>query len=187
MPTVSVTRSCDDPTDRPIQIVNISLAAYVERNPQFTPPATLQLFVNLTAHHRFADIPFRDTRLILEILEPAGAFFVVHSDRRNHIAWEIPNPQGSAGDWVTRPDNPPTKRLRVREDQLVLFQSDRPADGKTYPVGIAGVSEGEFIRLSAFADGFDLLSAHPRLSCELTIEGLEEGDGVYVPAQFSRY
>lgn len=187
MPTVSVTRSCDDPTERPIQINNVSLAPYVENNPDYPTPATFQLVVDLTVHHDFADIVFRDTRLILEILEPADVFFVGHSGRINNIPWEIPYPGGSASHWIIQQDTVTTQRLRLREDQLILRQSARPADGKTYFVGITGLRDGDNIRLAAYADGFDLRSARPHQSCEITIEALGEGDTVYVPAQFSKY
>jgi hypothetical protein len=156
-----------DTSRRIIFITNAHLRPYTETDPRYASEnaAVAVLVFDVIGSISYASVAFRDLRIILEITEPSSAYFVGHGARNNY-SWETPVP-GSTDEWYETPDNIPSKRLRIREDSLILFNPERPNDGKTYYVGIKGIAALEDIRVAAIASAIDVRAVAE--SCRVVI------------------
>jgi|GEM_PF-5914115 len=177
----SIPKSCD-PTGEKIFIANIRLRKYEERDPVFSPPATMLLQIDVIASPDCAGVIFRDVRLLLEILSPSSALFVGFSERKND-SWEVPHSDFPSV-WVNKCVAVPTRQLRHRLDQESLLRPGSPLDGRTFRIGIAGLDTDENFQFTAFVDGYSTPATHR--SCLVTIETLRIGDDIlgYIPDVF---
>ena len=124
--------------------------------------------------------PFQFVTLVLQIVAPTGALFVDHDGRTYHWdvladpattihAFDLPDPDVMY--WAEDYDHvAPTATLRIREDMTDLLSHGN--DGRTYYVGISGITDGDALQFRALASACDV-----RLpGCELMIADLHAGE-----------
>lgn len=147
--------------NRIVFVGNVSLRKYTESDPRYaSDPADAELAIDVIASEKYATFIFQDILLVLEILGPTSARFVEHGDR-NNFGWDVPD---GAGGWIENAVS--TTRLRIRWDQGTLL-SLRPGDGFSQHVGVAGLSDGDELRLTASASATDVRAVAS--SCDLGI------------------
>lgn len=173
---------CGSP-EQMIFVGNVRLDNFTEPEAGPADLATAALTIDVIASLGNELRPFQFVTLILQILAPDGARFVDHTGRGN-FHWDVladpattthafEPPDADVLYWAEDVDTAaPTSTLRIREDMTNLLSS--PGNGRTYAVGIAGVSAEDALQIKALASACDARTT----SCELTIADLHTGDAL---------
>jgi len=182
MPTYSKTDpDCGSP-EQVAFVGNVRLDA-IDPDAGLAEPATAVLTVDVIASPGNELRSFQFVTLILQIVGPADARFVDHSGRSN-FHWDVladpattihafDPPDADVMYWAEDVDTvAPTSTLRIREDMTDLLSS--PGNGRTYVVGIAGVTAADALQFRALASACDVRMT----SCELTIADLHAGEAL---------
>lgn len=173
---------CGSP-EQMVFVGNVRLEEFSEPDASLTDPASAVLTIDVIASPENELRPFYFVTLILQIVGLSGARFVDHSGR-NNFHWDVladpattihafDPPDADVIYWAEDVDTvAPTSTLRIRDDMTNLLSS--PGNGRTYFVGIAGVSAADALQFRALASACDVRMT----SCELTIADLHAGEAL---------
>jgi len=163
---------------------NVRLEEFFEPDLSMADPASSVLTIDVIASPGNDLRPFYFVTLILRLVSPDGARFVDHSGR-NNFHWDVladpataerafePPIPGSSVVWAEDFDDvPSTSTLRIRDDITTLLSS--PSNGRTYFVGIAGLTTTDALDFRALASASDYRMS----SCDLTIADLHAGEAL---------